>query len=401
MRSPAPQSPAARLEATGAILKELVGFPTVSADSNLELIAYCTAALDALGARTEMTLDPSGQKANLFATIGPDIDGGVVLSGHTDVVPVDGQDWSDDPFALWTDVDGRLYGRGTCDMKGFIACALATAPRFAAADLKRPVHFAFTFDEEVGCLGAKVLLEALRTSGRRPAVCLIGEPTEMRIIEGHKGCHEYTTRFTGLPGHGSDPDAGVNAVEYAVRYVGRLLALREALAERAPAWSPFTPPWSTLQVGRIEGGIAHNVIAEHCAVDWEFRPVTPEDTHFLKAELDRYVKEDLLPAMRRVHPDAAIETQVIGEVDGLVPMTDSEAVRLATQLTGGNATGVVSFGTEAGLYQALDISTVVCGPGSIEQAHKADEYVAPDQLAQCLAMLDRLADRLSGEPGTP
>ncbi|MCB9958722.1 MAG: acetylornithine deacetylase [Rhodospirillaceae bacterium] len=383
------------LEDATAVLGDLVAQPTVSADSNLELIAYCAAKLDALGAKTEMTLDPSGTKANLFATIGPEEDGGIVLSGHTDVVPVDGQEWSVEPFAL-TRRDGRLYGRGACDMKGFIACALAMAPRFAEADLARPLHLALTYDEEVGCMGAKVLLQALKASGRRPAICLIGEPTEMRIIEGHKGCYEYSVAFKGLAGHGSDPDAGVSAVEYAVRYVARLLELREALKARAIAGSPFRPPFSTLQVGRMAGGIAQNVIADHCQVDWEFRPVAPADVVFLKSAIAAYAEDTLLPAMRAVHPDAAIETTVLGEVDGLEPMADSEAVRLAAALTGGNATDVVSFGTEAGLYQALGMSTVVCGPGSIEQAHKADEFIAEDQLAQCLGMLERLARRLEG-----
>jgi acetylornithine deacetylase len=381
------------LDATRAILADLIAMPTVSADSNLELIAYCAARLDALGAKTDMTLDPSGQKANLFATIGPDIDGGIVLSGHTDVVPVEGQAWATDPFRA-VEAEGRIYGRGACDMKGFLACALALAPRMAAAELRRPIHFAFTYDEETGCLGAQVMLKALAEAGRRPAICIIGEPTEMRIIEGHKGCCEYTTRFTGLAGHGSQPDLGVSAVEYAVRYAGRLLELRQALVARAPVGSRFDPPWSTLQVGRLSGGIAHNVIADHCEVDWEFRPVTDADTDFLKREVKSCVENTLLPAMRAVHPEASIETEVIGEVVGFEPMPESEACALVAELTGGNTRDVVSFGTEAGLYQKQGISTVICGPGSIAQAHKADEFVSVEQLGQCLDMIGRLVDRL-------
>jgi acetylornithine deacetylase len=382
------------LDDARAILAELIAFPTVSADSNLELIAWCAARLDGLGVRTDMTLDPSGRKANLFATIGPDVDGGIVLSGHTDVVPVAGQEWTTDPFRA-VEREGRIYGRGACDMKGFIAGALALAPRMAAAGLKRPIHFALTYDEEVGCLGAQVMLKALEAAGRRPAICIIGEPTEMRIIEGHKGMCEYTTRFVGLAGHGSQPERGVSAVEYAARYVGRLLELREELRGRAPAGSRFDPPWSTIQVGRISGGVAHNVIADHCEVDWEMRPVAEADYWHVQRNVLDYVNRTLLPAMRAVHPAASIETEVIGEVPGLEPVPESEACALVAELTGGNVRDVVSFGTEAGLYQRLGISTVVCGPGSIAQAHKADEWVAVEQLELCLAMIERLITRLS------
>jgi acetylornithine deacetylase len=279
-------------------------------------------------------------------------------------------------------------------MKGFIACALALAPRMAAAKLRRPVHFALTYDEEVGCMGAQVMLKALQAAGRRPGICIIGEPTEMRIIEGHKGCCEYTTRFSGLAGHGSQPDLGVSAVEYAVRYVARLMELREALKTRAPPGSRFDPPWSTLQIGRVAGGIAHNVIADRCEVDWEMRPVVDADLDFVKREVAAYVEDTLLPAMRAVYPEASIETDVIGEVIGFEPMSESEASALVAELTGGNVRDVVSFGTEAGLFQKLGVSTVICGPGSIAQAHKADEFVAVEQLGQCLDMIGKLVGKL-------
>lgn len=384
----------ADLETAIAALGELIAFPTVSADSNLDLIAWAQARLDALGARTQMTLDPGGRKANLFATIGPMVDGGVVLSGHTDVVPVEGQPWASDPFAMRA-ADGRLYGRGACDMKGFIACALALAPRFAAATLTRPLHLALTYDEETGCLGAPVLLEALARSGPRPGVCIVGEPTEMRVIEGHKAVHEYTTRFTGLEGHGSQPELGVNAVEYAARFVTELLDIKDALRARAPASSPFDPPWTTLNVGRIEGGVAHNVIAGRAAVEWEFRPISPEDAAFVSTRVEAHLRGDLLPKMRAVHPGATAETETIGEVIGLEPLNNAEAAALVEALTGRTGRGTVSFGTEAGLFQAQGISTVVCGPGSIAQAHKPDEYVTRDQMADCIAMITRLLPRLS------
>jgi acetylornithine deacetylase len=383
------------LDATRAILADLIGFPTVSADGNLELIAYAQSRLDAIGGSTQMTVSPCGRKANLFATIGPDAPGGVVLSGHTDVVPAEGQDWSSDPFEA-VEAEGRIHGRGACDMKGFIACALAMAPRFADAALARPLHLALTYDEEVGCLGAPVLIDAIREAGVRPAACIVGEPTEMRVVEGHKGMCEYTTRLHGLAGHGSDPGAGVSAVEYALRYGARLLALREALRARAPPGSRFAPPETTLQIGRLAGGSSHNVIAEQAELDWELRPVVPEDRDFVLAEMARFADEELLPEMRAVHPGAAIETETVGDVTGLAPMPDSEAVRLAAALTGGNETALVAFGTEAGLFQAAGIPTVVCGPGSIHQAHKADEYVELAQLRLCLGMIERLIPRLAG-----
>lgn len=382
------------LDDTRALLRDLIAFPTVSADSNRALIDHLADRLASAGARVEVLPDASGAKANLFATLGPEGDGGIVLSGHTDVVPVEGQDWTRDPFAM-TEADGRLYGRGSCDMKGFIAAAVAMAPAFAARGLARPLHFAFTHDEEVGCFGAQALAGALTAKGLRPAVAIIGEPTSMRIIEGHKGCYEYSTHFKGLAGHASSPDLGVNAVEYAVRYVARLLELGDEMRTRAPAHSRFDPPWTTISTGVLAGGHARNVIAAEARVDWEMRPVQPEDATFVKSAMRAYCEEVLLPAMRRVAPEAGIVTEVVGEVEGLVPADDNEAKRIVMELTGANGAGTVPFGTEAGIFQSLGLSVVVCGPGSIEQAHKPDEYVEVAQLAECLGMLDRLADRLS------
>lgn len=382
------------LARTRQILADLVAFPTVSAESNLELIAYAGEVLGAAGARLSVSRDETGTKANLFATLGPEGDGGIVLSGHTDVVPVDGQDWTGDPFTL-REEDGRLFGRGSCDMKGFIACCLAMAPAFAATRLRRPVHFAFTYDEEVGCFGARALMTELGRWGVRPSAAIIGEPTMMRIIEGHKGCYEYTTEFRGLEGHGSRPERGVNAVHYAVRYIARLLELAEELKTRAPEGSRFEPPWTTLQVGRIEGGAARNVIAGHCAVEWEMRPVQPADADFVKENIQAYIDEVLKPAMKAVSTEAEIVTHVIGEVEGLEPVAESEARRIVSELTGLSEAEVVAFGTEAGLFQRAGISAVICGPGSIDQAHKPDEFVTVEQLAACLRMLERLADRLA------
>ncbi len=384
----------ALIDDTREILTDLVAFPTVSADSNLDLIAYAAERLGDCGASISIHRDETGAKANLFATIGPEIDGGIVLSGHTDVVPAEGE-WTSDPFAL-READGLLYARGTCDMKGFIAAALAVAPRFTGVKLNRPLHFAFTYDEEVGCLGARQLVGDLERASVRPAAVIIGEPTEMRIIEGHKGCYEYTTAFHGLEGHGSVPDAGVNAVEYAVRYVTRLMEIGESLKRQPVEGSRFDPPWTTVQVGRIEGGSARNVIAGQCLVEWEMRPVCTGDADQVKGELVRYCNEVLLPAMQNVSPDARIETQIIGEVVGLEPVDGNEARSIVQALTGSNECDVVSFGTEAGLFQQFGMSAVVCGPGSIAQAHKPDEFVSVSQLQACLDMLCGLNARMRG-----
>lgn len=381
------------LARTRQILAELIAYPTISVESNLDLVAFAGDLLSKAGARLLLQQDATGRKVNLFATLGPEGDGGIVLSGHTDVVPVDGQDWSSDPFRL-LEKEGRLYGRGSCDMKGFIACCLAMAPAFAALPLKRPVHFAFTYDEEVGCLGARALLQELEKIKLRPSAAIIGEPTSMRIIEAHKGCYEYTTEFTGLEGHGSVPDRGVNAIEYAVRYIARLLQLAEELKARAPDKSRFHPPWTTLQIGHIAGGSARNVIAGHCSVEWEMRPVQAADIDFVKQNIEAYVDDVLKPAMREVSAQADIMTHVIGEVDGLEPVTYSEARRIVSELTGLSEAGVVAFGTEAGLYQNAGISAIICGPGSIAQAHKADEYITIEQLSACIEMLKRLGTKL-------
>ncbi len=376
------------------LMRSLIGFPTVSQDSNLDMIAYLATRLEASGARVEVMQDSSGKKANLFATLGPEGDGGIVLSGHSDVVPVADQVWATDPFLLHEE-DGRLYGRGACDMKGFIAATIAMAPAFAQRIAGRPLHFSFTYDEETGCVGARDLAQVLTARGLKPSVALIGEPTMMRVIEGHKGCCEYSTHFTGLAGHGSGPDRGVNAVEYAARFVARLLALKDKLRARAPAHSRFDPPWTTINTGALIGGVAHNVIPSTAQVDWEMRPVQHSDLALVKEDLHHYCTDILLPAMRAVYPEAGIHTEIIGEIEGLIPAEVSEARDIMMELTGANGADVVPFGTEAGIFQSMGMSAILCGPGSIEQAHKADEFVTMDQMVQCLEMLDRLSLKLA------
>jgi acetylornithine deacetylase len=383
----------ASLDKTKEILAELIGFPSVSSDSNIDVIQYMAQRLQDVGADVQLQFAPDGRKANLFATIGPARQGGIVLSGHSDVVPVTDQDWTHEPFMM-TEQDGRLYGRGTCDMKGFIAAALAKAEDYAQRDLTRPVHFSFTYDEETGCVGAQALAEWLQERDIRPAIAIIGEPTMMQVIEGHKGCCEYTTHFHGRAGHGSMPDLGVNAVEYAVRYVSRLMELGEELKSRAPANGRFDPPWTTINTGSLTGGTIHNVIPETASVQWEFRPVQNSDFTYVKSQAEEYVRSVLLPAMQSVDPAASITTEIMGEVVGLEPADVNQARDILMELTGSNQAGVVSFGTEAGIFSALGMSVAVCGPGSIEQAHKPDEFLAVDQLVKCLAMLDGLEANL-------
>ena len=382
------------LATTRALLHDLIAIPTVSADSNLEMIALLANRLGDHGAEVEIMTDDTGKKANLLARIGPDEPGGILLSGHSDVVPVADQDWSRDPFDMWED-GGKLFGRGTCDMKGFIAAATVMAREYAQLPLKRPLHFAFTYDEEVGCLGARALVPELQKRGLKPAMAIIGEPTMMRVIEGHKGCCEYTVRFAGLAGHGSAPERGVNAAEYAVRYVSHLMGLRGDLMMRAPKNSRFDPPWTTINIGGLNAGVAHNVIAGWAEVAWEMRPVQKADQDFVKKAIETYVERDLLPAMRSIHPASAIDTEVIGEVSGMEIMDENEARDLVTGLVGANGADVVPFGTEAGLFQEMGMSVAVCGPGSIDQAHKPDEYLSLDQLSGCLTMLEGLGRKLT------
>ena len=379
------------------ILSDLIKFQTVSGTSNLKLIEYCEKKLGKLGAISFKTFHVSKQQANLFSTINGKKKlngGGIILSGHTDVVPASGKKWSSDPFVA-TEKDNKIYGRGSCDMKGFIACALALAPFFASQNLKKPIHFSFTYDEETACQGAPIMLKELKKRNVKCSICIVGEPTSMKAVQAHKGCSEYSTYFTGLAGHGSAPDKGVNAVEYASRYINKLMELREELKKRVPKNSVFTPPYSTIQIGGIKGGLARNVIADQCTVDWEMRPVIPEDGKFVTENIEAYAKNVLLPEMRKVYPKANIKKEIIGEIIGFTKEEKSDAVNLVCNLTGDNSRDVVSFGTEAGLFQELGISTVVCGPGSIEQAHKIDEYVSFDQLKLCLKMLIDLKEQLT------
>ena len=371
------------------ILSDLISFKTISGEDNSALINYCEEYLHKLGASSFKTFDDEKKRVNLFATLKSknlNSKKPIILSGHTDVVPVS-KGWSTDPFTA-TIKNDKLYGRGSCDMKGFIACALAYAPVYSKSKLDRDIHFSFTFDEETACIGAPILIEELKKRKIKDGICIIGEPTNMKIIDAHKGCYEYTTYFKGLAGHSSAPHKGVSAVEYASRYVNKLIELRKELKKRAPKDSIFDPPHSTLSIGGVFGGIAHNVIADKCHVNWETRPVVKEDGIFLNDEIDKFANEILLPDMKKIFPNSSIEKNIIGEIIGFDRVNKSDACELISNITGDNSRQVVSFGTEAGLFQEIGISTVVCGPGSIEQAHKIDEFIVLDELKKCLNLLD-------------
>ncbi len=371
------------------ILSDLIAFKTVSGENNNPLINYCDELLKKYGATSFKTYDEEKKRANLFATLKAEKTNGkkpIIFSGHTDVVPAS-KDWNTDPFVA-TIKDEKVFGRGSCDMKGFIACTLAYAPIYAKANLDRDIHFSFTFDEETACQGAPILIKELKKKGINSGICIVGEPTNMKITDAHKGCYEYTTYFEGLAGHGSQPSKGVNAVEYAARYINKLMELREILKSKVPPNSVFTPPYTTLQIGGISGGIARNVIADKCQVDWELRPVVKEDGEFVNEEMDKFVNTKLIPEMKKTYSKSSIKKEIIGEIIGFDKLEKSDACEFISSITGDNSREVVSFGTEAGLFQEIGISTVVCGPGSIEQAHKVDEFIKLDELKKCIKLLE-------------
>jgi len=379
-----------RLDAGMLLLADLVGFPTVTSESNLDLINYATDHLGPHASEVRLTYDETRRKANLLATIGPLTDGGVILSGHTDVVPAEEGDWAGAPFVAMRR-EQRIYGRGTADMKGFIACALAMAPFYSSLHLSRPIHIALTFDEEVGCRGARVLIDDLVVKGPKPSAAIVGEPTSMSIVTAHKGCYEYTTTITGVEGHGSQPHLGVNAVEHAARFVNLLLELGDALKTSASGSSLFDPPHTTISVGTIRGGSARNVLAGECVVEWEMRPVTRTDAEMVLGELNRFETE----LRASLGGDIYLMTVCEGEVGGLESDLSSNAVRLLSELLDTSETATVPFGTEGGLYQLAGIPTAVCGPGSIEVAHQPNEYVTLEQLEVCLDMMQGLGEKLS------
>ena len=376
------------------MLARLVAFDTTSSKSNLALIDFVAEYLEGHGIASRRTYDDDGKKANLLATIGPEIDGGYVLSGHTDVVPVEGQPWDSDPFTLAAR-DDKLYARGTCDMKGFIAIALALVPEFKARNLKRPIHFAFTYDEETGCYGVKRLIPQLLAELPRPKLVIVGESTEMKVANAHKGVSSFVTTVTGKDAHSSQPQIACSAIEYGAEIVRFIYAMARELRDTADPASPFGPPYTTFNIGTISGGTAGNIIPRECRFGWNFRALPTDDPVAIKARFDAFIAEEILPKMRREFAGAAVETAAINVLPALLPIANSPAEETALALTGANATTVVSFGTEAGHFQAVGLPSVVCGPGSILEAHQPNEYISRSQMAAGEVFQRKLADRLA------
>ncbi len=376
------------------ILTRLIAFDTTSRNSNLEMIAWIQDYLAGFNIATELTYDDDQRKANLFATLGPaENSGGIILSGHTDVVPIDGQDWVTDPFEM-TEKDGKLYGRGTCDMKSFVAVSLAMVPHFLKRGLKVPIHLAFSYDEEVGCIGVRRLIERNLGQGIRPAACIVGEPTYMQPVIAHKGKRSFQVRVRGMEAHSSLAPHGVNAVEYAAEIIAFIKQMARAKAADGPFDQMFDVPHTTLHTGTISGGTALNIVPLNCTFEFEFRFIPADDPNALLAQIQGYIDQHCLPAMRAIDPTTSITIEELSSIPGLDTDENDEVVQLAKALSGANAVTKVAFGTEAGLFQQAEVPTIVCGPAHIDQAHKPNEFVEVAQVAQCEAFMARLMDRV-------
>ena len=373
-----------------AMVERLIAFETVSRDSNLGLIEWTRDYLASLGATSRLTYDATGKKANLFATLGEGSRPGLVLSGHTDVVPVEGQAWDTDPFKA-TVIGDKLYGRGSADMKGYIATALVMAPQFLASKADAPLHFAFSYDEEVGCIGVRGLIKDLQDIGLKTAGCIVGEPTLMQPIIAHKGTHRFRCCITGREAHSSYTTQGVNAIEYAARIIVYIRQMADRLQQLETRDYAFTVPFTTMQTGLIRGGLAANIVPKECEFIFEARTLPGASEHKLFQEVKDYAAT-LLPEMQRIEPNAAIQLELLNTAPGMNMQESDEIVKLAAALSRNKPNGAVSYGTEGGLFQAAGIPTVICGPGDIEQAHRPNEFVSLAQLAQCEAFMLRLLE---------
>ncbi len=376
------------------MIQRLVGFDTTSRESNLGLIEWVRDWLKGLGVESRLTYDATGAKANLFATIRAGARPGIVLSGHTDVVPVDGQPWDTDPFTA-TLKDDRLYGRGACDMKSYIAAALAATPRFLAPDLKVPVHFALSYDEEIGCLGVRGLLEDLERNDIRPDGCIVGEPTGMQPVVANKGFRSFRCAVRGKEVHSALAPHGVNAIDYAARLVVHIRGLADRLRNGGPRDEGFDVPFTTLHTGLIRGGTASNIVSRDCELHFEIRYLPGADPDQLEREIRAYASDVLEPEMRRVDPDAGVTFFVKSDTPGLAAAEDEQITALAQALAQNRSTAKVAYAAEAGLFQRAGIPSIICGPGSIEQAHKPNEYITLEQVARCESFMDRLVEALS------
>lgn len=375
-------------------IERLIGFDTTSRNSNLALIDWVRDYFDGFGITSRLTFDDEGRKANLFASIGPEHERGFILSGHTDTVPVDGQAWTGDPFSV-REQDGRLIGRGTSDMKSFIAVALSMVPHFVERRLKHPIQFALTYDEEVGCRGAPGLIKDLETLPLRPLGCIVGEPTGMGVIDGHKGKMAVRCHVHGKECHSALAPSGVNAINYASELI---LFLRDMMRRRAaegPFDHKFDPPYTTIHSGTIRGGTALNIVPKDCSFEFEFRTLPSEQAEDLLAVVERFVAEKLVPEMRAKAPHSGFVFERMSAFPGLVTASDAEIAVLVKSIAGVTETGKVSYGTEGGLFDGAGIPAVICGPGHIREAHRPDEWVEVSQISACEAFMHRFADRLS------
>ena len=374
------------------LAERLVAMPTVSRDSNLELVGFVVEYLESHGVQCRLFENEEGTKANLLATIGPEDVPGIILSGHTDVVPVDGQDWSKDPFKPWI-ADDRLYGRGSADMKSFIAAVLARVPEMQARGLDQPVHIALSYDEELGCAGVLPMVRHVAGMKIRPRLCIVGEPTEMRVINAHKGIRSYRTIITGMAGHSSAPHLGANAIFAAADLISFIAKLAQEARNESVSDHRFFPPFTTFNVGEIRGGSAINIIPSAAEFSWEFRPIPGFDSDEVTARFTDYAMKDVLPRLRETAAEADIEIIEMSNAPALLAEEGSDAETFVMKLARQNQTETASYATEAGQFQhEAEIPTVVCGPGNIEQAHKADEFIALSEIRACEAFMDRFLD---------
>jgi len=376
------------------MITKLISYDTTSRYSNMELITYIQDYLTSLDIESTLVPNDDGNKASLYATVGPKDKPGVMLSGHTDVVPVDGQDWDSDPFNI-IEKDGKLFGRGTSDMKSFIALVLVALPKFIERGLDTPLHLAFSYDEEIGCVGVRPMIEMINGLPVKPRMAIIGEPTSMQVITGHKGKRSYNAHIRGFEAHSSLAPTGVNSIEYAARLITHLQSMARRLQNEGPYDELYDVAHTTVHTGTIQGGTALNIVPKDCHIQFEFRYIGSDDPNPIEAEIMREAKEVLEPEMQAINPAAGIDITCVNDMPGLDMNVDDEVVTFVKQLAGRNDHAKVAFGTEAGLFQNRGgIPCVICGPGSIDQAHKPNEFIRLEQLDKGEEFLERLMDRV-------
>ena len=373
------------------MLGRLIAFETVSAKSNKSMIDFIAGYLDGHGISCNMAPNEEGSKVDLIATVGPMVEGGIVLSGHTDVVPVEGQAWLSEPFQMM-EKDGLLYGRGACDMKGFIAVVLALVPDMLEMDLKRPLHLVFSYDEEIGCLGAPSLIARMIKDVPMPQAAIIGEPSSMKLVNAHKGVLVFETVVTGSPAHSSQTHNGVNAIDMAAECIRFLKSRAEKFKENGSQDERLHPPYNTLSISMIEGGTALNIIPEECKFTWDCRSIGIGDGDLLVKDFDRYCNEQILPPMKEINADVNIVTCMSAAIPPLTPSDDNPAEALVRQLTGQNQAFGVAFAAEAGMFQEAGVPSVICGPGSVDQAHQPNEYIEIAQIDACTEFIRQIAN---------